>query len=269
MPDEIQQQPTEKSPHISRRSIVWAGGYLAALYGGIRWLNSRRQIDGAPWPFRKGLELNEQFWMDRFNPDKRVPEFGPAAVTEERENGDVGLTDDYDTSGWQLTLAGLAGDSDTITLTMDDILKLPSHEMTTEFCCIEGWSVIQRWKGVLFRDFLKMYPPATISGDPADISKKPDDLPPYVAMETPEPDQQGAEKYFVGLDMPSVCHVQTMLCYEMNGHPLTLEHGAPLRLVIPVKYGVKNIKRIGKIAYMTQRPRDYWHEQGYDWYAGL
>ena len=55
----------------------------------------------------------------------------------------------------------------------------------------------------------------------------------------------------------------------MNGGPLTLEHGAPLRLVIPHKYGIKNIKRIGLIAYSPVKARDYWGERGYDWYAGL
>jgi DMSO/TMAO reductase YedYZ molybdopterin-dependent catalytic subunit len=55
----------------------------------------------------------------------------------------------------------------------------------------------------------------------------------------------------------------------MNGKPLESLHGAPLRLVIPVKYGIKNIKRIGSIEYTDTRPADYWAERGYDWYAGL
>jgi DMSO/TMAO reductase YedYZ molybdopterin-dependent catalytic subunit len=55
----------------------------------------------------------------------------------------------------------------------------------------------------------------------------------------------------------------------MNGAPLAIENGAPLRLVIPTKYGIKNIKRIGTITYADQRPADYWAEEGYDWYAGL
>jgi DMSO/TMAO reductase YedYZ molybdopterin-dependent catalytic subunit len=54
----------------------------------------------------------------------------------------------------------------------------------------------------------------------------------------------------------------------MNGAPLPLLHGAPLRLAIPVKYGIKNIKRIGTIRYTTVRPADFWAERGYDWYAG-
>ncbi len=59
------------------------------------------------------------------------------------------------------------------------------------------------------------------------------------------------------------------LAWEFNGAPLSSEHGAPLRLVIPVKYGVKNIKRIGLIRLTGQRPADYWAENGYDWFAGL
>ena len=47
------------------------------------------------------------------------------------------------------------------------------------------------------------------------------------------------------------------------------EHGAPLRLATPVKYGIKNIKRIGTIRFTNTRPADYWAERGYDWYAGL
>ena len=62
---------------------------------------------------------------------------------------------------------------------------------------------------------------------------------------------------------------QTLLCYEMSGEAISEEHGAPLRLCIPTKYGIKNIKQIGKIEYRAERPKDYWAERGYDWFAGL
>jgi DMSO/TMAO reductase YedYZ molybdopterin-dependent catalytic subunit len=110
---------------------------------------------------------------------------------------------------------------------------------------------------------MKHYPPSTVSGKEPDLDHAAHDLVPYVLMTTPN------GGYYVGLDMQSVIHEQTMLCYEMNGKPLTEEHGAPLRLIIPVKYGVKNLKRIGKIKFTTERPKDYWEEQGYDWFAGV
>ena len=148
-----------------------------------------------------------------------------------------------------------------VVVSMKDIRALPRTEIVTELKCIEGWSTVVHWAGVRLVDFMRKYPPATKSGDAFD-PKRLDDLPEYVSMETPT----GA--YFVGLDMASALHPQTILCYEMNGKPLALEHGAPLRLAIPVKYGIKNIKNIGKIKFTDERPRDYWAELGYDWYAG-
>ena len=71
------------------------------------------------------------------------------------------------------------------------------------------------------------------------------------------------------MDMPSALHPQTLLCYEIGGEPLSIDHGAPLRLVTTVKYGIKSIKRIGTITFTDERPRDFSAERGYDWYAGL
>jgi len=85
----------------------------------------------------------------------------------------------------------------------------------------------------------------------------------YVGLETPD------KKYYVGIDMPSALHPQTLLAYEVNDQPLPGKHGQPLRLIIPVKYGIKNLKRIGSITFSNSRPRDYWAEQGYDYYSGL
>jgi hypothetical protein len=75
--------------------------------------------------------------------------------------------------------------------------------------------------------------------------------------------------YYIGLDMPSALHPQTLLCDQMNGEPLPMNHGAPLRLILPVKYGIKNIKWISRIFFADEPPADYWAERGYDWYAGL
>ena len=85
----------------------------------------------------------------------------------------------------------------------------------------------------------------------------------YVALETPD------RGYYVSIDMESMLHPQTLLSYEMNGAPLSIENGAPLRLIIPIKYGIKSIKRVGKIYFSDTRPPDYWAERGYDWYSGL
>jgi DMSO/TMAO reductase YedYZ molybdopterin-dependent catalytic subunit len=148
----------------------------------------------------------------------------------------------------------LAPGTEGLLLKMDDILKLPKHELVTQFKCIEGWSQIVHWGGVRMADLIAAYPP----------EKRPDgSLPRYVYMETPNGD------YYVGYDMHVCLHPQTLLVTEMSGNPLTQFHGAPLRLHAPTKYGYKQIKRIGLIAYSDQQPDDYWTKLGYDWYAGL
>jgi hypothetical protein len=135
----------------------------------------------------------------------------------------------------------------------DFVPRLQHHELVLQFKCIEGWSQVVQWAGVRFADFLEMFPPAPIDGKE----------PRYVYMETPDGD------YYVGYDLQALRHPQALLVTEMMGEPLTQLHGAPLRLYTPTKYGYKQIKRIGLIAYTNEKPDDYWTKLGYDWYAGL
>jgi len=139
-------------------------------------------------------------------------------------------------------------------LKMEDLARFPKQDFVTEFKCIEGWSEVVRWGGVRLRDFLDAYPPAK----GADGS-----VPKYVYMETPDGD------YYCGFEMQACRHPQSLLVTEMMGRPLEQWHGAPLRLHMPIKYGYKQIKRIGLIAYTDMRPDDYWTKLGYDWYAGI
>jgi DMSO/TMAO reductase YedYZ molybdopterin-dependent catalytic subunit len=142
-------------------------------------------------------------------------------------------------------------------LSLDDLLQLPRTELITEFKCIEGWSMITHWSGVRLRDFIAAFPPAPI------IENGRARLPRYVYMETPNGD------YYCGYDMGAAMHPQSLLVTETFGQPLPPEHGAPLRLHMPIKYGYKQIKRIGLIAYTDTKPDDFWTKLGYDWFAGL
>lgn len=247
----------------TRRSFLLGGASMLAGIGGFRWITRERQEGGVAWPLRQVLEINEGIARDYYSPKRLSPTFKPADVHVDRVNGHLGLHQHLDFSTWELTVEGLASSEGSASLTLDAIKHLPRVEMVTQLRCIEGWSVVVGWAGARFTDFMAAYPPATQSGDPLDLKNGLDDLPPYVGMETPD------DGYYVGLDVESMLNPQTLLCYEMNGSPLTSDHGAPLRLVMPHKYGVKNIKRIGRIRYGLDRPPDYWAEQGYDWYLGL
>lgn len=253
-PDEAKRQMSARS----RRGFLVGGA--AALVGifGWRWMSDESKAA----LLRRTFEFNERVSQVFYRPTRLAPEFPMASVTPERTNGFEGLEGEFDPAAWTLAVGGLAGRTDDLILTLDDIKKLPRTEMTTEFKCIEGWSTIVHWAGVRFSDFAAKYLPQTHDGSQPDVVGRLQDLVPYVSMTTPD------EKYYVGWDMPSILHPQTLLAYEMNGSPLTPEHGAPLRLASPTKYGIKLIKRIGRIEFTSERPRDFWAEYGYDWYAG-
>ncbi|MGI4871268.1 MAG: molybdopterin-dependent oxidoreductase [Janthinobacterium lividum] len=250
----------------SRRAFIGLG--LAGLVGTLGWaylagslpIGGNPDDEGMPHDLRKIQEFNGQLTQDYYRTTRLAPEFARACAKELRLNGDIGLGDDFDPGTWKLTVKSYGTPARTEEFTLDQIKALPRTEMTTELKCIEGWSVIVHWAGTRLSDFLAKYPLATRSGQPiADATRPPADAAPYVGLLTPD------ENYYVGLEMWSALHPQTLLCYELNGQPLTPEHGAPLRLVSPLKYGVKHLKRIGTIAFTDERPADYWAELGYDW----
>lgn len=240
----------------SRRGFLVGGLSALSALGAYKAVRLAQKEDYVPWPQRRVLDLNGHLWRSYIDEARLVPTYSAAQIGFLKPNGEYGLADDEDDQGnkidWSLQVDPGAGTSP-LTLTLADVQLLPKQEMITKFCCIEGWSTVQQWGGARFSDFTRKYFPGRT-------------IPKYVYMAT------GAEEegeYFVGLDMQSALHPQTLLAWERNGKPLEEEHGAPLRLVIPVKYGIKNIKRIGLIRYTDQRPADYWAKEGYDWFAGL
>ena len=229
----------------SRRGFLVGG--MAGLLGifGWRWMPDETKNA----LLRRTFEFNESVSQVFYSPKRLAPEFPPSRITAARYNGAMGLESEITTSAWRLNVTGIGGGS---AFTIDQIRAMPRTEMITEFKCIEGWSTIVHWAGVRFSDLVA-----------ACCSNSPSELPQYVSMKTPD------EKYYVGWDIEAILHPQTLLAYEMNGAELTNEHGAPLRLASPTKYGIKQIKRIGSVEFTNERPRDYWAENGYDWYAGL
>jgi len=241
----------------SRRGFLIGGATALAGIFGWRWMPDETKQN----LLRRTFEFNEKVSQIFYSPKRLAPEF-PPEVAGARVNGMEGLDENFNASDWRLRVGGLANRNEDLILTLDDIKALPRVEMTTELKCIEGWSIVVNWTGARFSDFIARYQPKTRNGNATDIQNNPENLMPYVSLTTPD------ENYYVGWDLPSILHPQTLLAYEMNGAPLSLEHGAPLRLATATKYGIKQIKRIGRIEFTAERPRDFWAERGYDWYAG-
>jgi len=245
---------------LSRRGFLSlaAGGTAAVL--GWRWLISRPRENGQPWPFRRALQANEALWGALWDPTRLAPTYPPsAAARNPRVNGRVGLDAKADPAAWSLKVEGAAAGA--LALSLADVQALPAHDLVTELRCVEGWTIVVHWTGARLSDFMARFPPAARDGSAAD-PRQPQRMPPFLALETP------GRGYYVGLDLQSALHPQTLLAYAINGLPLSWDHGAPLRLVAPMKYGVKNLKRIGTLRYSFVRPTDYWFERGYDWHLG-
>lgn len=235
---------------LSRRSLLTGGALALAGFGSWRWIQNRPVDDRIPDVLRQGHELNETIWRGLFRESAEAPTFAYSESSMMRVNGRHGIREPLDMDSWDLRVIGtdglLLG-----TYSLDDLRELPQTEMTVEHKCVEGWAHIVTWGGVVFRDFVERFHP-----EMADA--------PFVGLATPD------NEYRVGLEREAMMHSQTMLSLDLQREPLTEEHGAPVRLTTPLKYGIKQIKRIGTITFSDTQPEgDYWATRGYDWYAAL
>lgn len=244
---------------LNRRNFLAFTGFISlnvVAYKAWRWLyKSPMETDGvtagARKPLRKALNQNELLLRKTFSHDHLVKTY-PKSMADPnvRINSLIGLEEkEFVPADWKLAVTKKDGSE--LNISLEDIKTLPKTEIVFDFKCVEGWDQISYWGGVKFSDFMAHY-------GLTEESKMQ-----YTGLVTPD------EAYYVGIDMPSILHPQTLLAYEMNGAPLQPKHGSPLRLIIPVKYGIKNLKRIGNMSFSNERPPDYWAEQGYDYYSGL
>ena len=242
----------------TRRSFLTGAVTAAVGFAGWSWLVSRRLDDGLPWPLRRILDWNGDLSGELAGPTHLERAGEGVRGKEPRFNGELGLESPIDPLRWRLRVIGAGGAGDgtaDLALSMEELRMLPSTEESFYLRCIEGWSEKVSCEGIRFADFMDRY---ELGVDP-----ETEEPLPYVGLETPD------GKYYVSLDRESMIHPQTLLCFGMNGKPLSSAQGGPLRLMTPVKYGIKNLKRLGSIRFSRHRPPDYWEERGYDWYAGL
>ena len=268
MPDSSEAQFKKTIRRKTLKSFAWFFLFIICVIAGWKWFVNRPEDSCALRPLRKVLGANEKIFLKVFNDKNLAPEYAKAsAVKNVRVNGDIGMNDGFDSSAWKLQVIRFSAHTpippDTFYVTLDEIKKMPKTEVIFDFKCIEGWSQVTWWGGVKFSDFASHYKIGTRNNTAPDKEHAPGMITNYAGLVTPD------GEYYVGIDMPSMLQPQTILCYEMNGQPLPMIQGAPLRLIIPVKYGVKHLKRIGTIFFSDTPPPDYWAEQGYDYYCGL
>lgn len=266
-PKVIEVAPPILRQRTRRDLLLFGAGAIAAL-AGVGYLLPQetlarigvRQGPNSPGKERflnRSLHFDDDVAAALYSQNRRVPTYSKSQITPLRNNYNGATPDPGYISTWHLTLEGLASGL-SLSLDIRDLLtRFSAYEQITRLVCVEGWSAVAWWSGLRFDDLLHAYPPMSQARWARVESSV--NLDPYG---NPEP-------YYVSLDLPTARHPQTLLATHLNGQPLTVEHGAPLRLLVPVKLGLKNVKAITKISYVAEEPRDYWAERGYSRFDGI
>jgi DMSO/TMAO reductase YedYZ molybdopterin-dependent catalytic subunit len=223
---------------------------LGIIHGNESWPKKE-------WLLNRALRIDDDVAEALYSRNRLVPTYTKSQITPLKNNYNGATPDPSYIPEWRLTLEGLASSS-SVSLNIHDLLaSFRLHEQISRLVCVEGWSAIAWWAGLRFDDLIGAYPPLFRAR--------------WVRLESsvnlgpwgnPDP-------YYVSLDLSTARHPQTLLATHLNGKPLTVEHGSPLRLVAPVKLGLKNIKAVTRITYTKDEPSDYWAKRGYSRYDGI
>ncbi len=162
----------------------------------------------------------------------------------------AGLAKDYPTSPWRIAIGGLVNNPQTLDL--DDIAKFQQEERIYRMRCVEGWSMVIPWFGFTLAQLLEKVEP------------KPEAK--YVRFETvDDPEHMPGLRspwyqwpYVEGLRVDEAMNDLTLLATGIYGESLLPQNGAPVRLVVPWKYGFKSIKSIVKIDLVEEQPNSLW-----------
>ena len=262
----------EADPQVLHRRtrrdlLLFGAGAAAALAGAgsllpqdtLTRLGLRRNMNspGKEWLLNIAIRVDDDVAETLYSPRRTVPTYTKSQITELKNNYNGATPDPGYIPGWHLTLDGLASGVSVALDIRSLMTRFSIHEQITRLVCVEGWSAIAWWAGLRFGDLLRAYPPASQAK--------------WVRVESSvNLDASGnPDPYYVSIDLATARHPQTLLATHLSGQPLTVEHGAPLRLLVPVKLGLKNVKAITKLAYVAEEPRDYWAERGYSHYDGI
>ena len=197
-------------------------------------------------------------------------EFTEADISADfRANGSTDPDDDaYQTfaqSGfkdWRLQVDGLV--ERPVQLSLGELRALPARTQITRHDCVEGWSCIGKWTGVPLSIVLQR---AGLKPDARYIV--------FYCADGPGQWLEAADKYYESIDLIDALHPQTILAYDMNGAPLGIPYGAPLRVRLERQLGYKMAKYIMRIEAVESFQGiagghgSYWADRNYEWYAGI
>jgi DMSO/TMAO reductase YedYZ molybdopterin-dependent catalytic subunit len=193
--------------------------------------------------------VNERFQGALFDPTRLAPELAEDDETDLDDYPQYKISPRFPVApaGWALRVDGLVARP--LSLSLDDLERLPRIRTRVRHHCVEGWSAVASWDGVRVSEL------ARLAG--AEPRAR------YVEFRSFD------SGYWSSWDLASALHPQTVLAYGMDGERLPLEHGAPLRLYSAVKLGYKMVKYLTTVSFLPVRSGGYWEDRGYEWFAGV
>ncbi len=257
------------NPNLSRRSVLIGAleGAAVMLLSGCQKLFDSLSDNKTVQSVLDIAEYGNQRAQRVLTPRNKLAKEFPAKDISPtfRPNGNPPpITMDYTADAqnhwtkWRLEISGLVQQPASFSLA--DLKAMPSRTQITRHDCVEGWSVIGKWKGVRLEEVMNRVRPTANAK--------------YVVFRCMDTDSDGVN-YFESIDMIEAVHPQTILAYELNDQPLPIDNGAPLRLRVETQLGYKHAKYIHALEFVSsldkvgQGKGGYWEDQGYEWYAGI
>lgn len=194
-----------------------------------------------------------------------APEYPREAVSPTfRGNGSLTVDSDFyraqlsnGFADWRLEVRGLVDTP--LSLTLDNLRRLPQRTQITRHDCVEGWSAIGEWSG----------PPLSLLLNAAGL------LPEARFIVFRCADELDGAMYYESIDLIDAYHPQTIVAHQLNGQPLPVKNGAPLRMRIERQLGYKHakyvtaIEAVASLAGIGGGNGGHWEDRGYQWYAGI
>lgn len=255
-PDIRSSQITPKHLYLNRRRFLTG----LPIAGAALWAGRARastKLDGiAKSPFSTTEKLTPYNDVTHYN---NYYEFG----TSKEQPADLAKT--LKTSPWTVSVEGAVGKARVFDI--DAIMKMaPLEERIYRHRCVEAWSIVVPWIGFPLSALIKQVEPTSKAR--------------FVAFQTLYDKQQMPAGRYAGIPLPYVeglrmdeaMHPLAILCVGLYGEVLPNQNGAPLRLVVPWKYGFKSIKSIVKIRFVEHGPPTTWNISGpreYGFYSNV
>ncbi|MCL4263359.1 MAG: protein-methionine-sulfoxide reductase catalytic subunit MsrP [Anaerolineae bacterium] len=248
---------TPQHLYLSRRqfmagaALTTTAGLLAACGAG----SPPEDANGAPVSSGDGstaVSATTDELGDPLNTYEQITTYNNYYEFNTTKDGPARLAKDFPTSPWQVEVGGMVKNPKTYT--MEDLLKFDQEERIYRLRCVEAWSMVIPWQGFPLAKILNEVEPTTDAK--------------YVRFETIyDPDNMAGQRnrmfpwpYVEGLTVEEAMHDLTLLSTGLYGETLLPQNGAPIRLVVPWKYGFKSIKAIVKIELVDYMPISLWME---------